>query len=66
MGDPEVQKSYYYIDTGFIAQNIYLYAASVGLAAWFHDYDKTDSIKEFNLSKSQLVLFAQTVGYSEV
>ena len=37
IGDPEVQKSYYYTDTGFIAQNVYLYAASHGLAAWFHN-----------------------------
>lgn len=28
IGDPEVQKSYYYTDTGFIAQNVYLFAAS--------------------------------------
>ena len=34
--DPEVQKSYYYVDTGLIAGNVYLFAASRGLAAWFH------------------------------
>jgi Nitroreductase family len=65
IGDPEVQKSYYYTDTGFIAQNIYLYAASFGLAAWFHNCDKENTIREFNLKPTQRVLFAQTVGYPE-
>lgn len=65
IGDPEVQKSYYYTDTGFIAQNIYLYAASFGLAAWFHNCDKENTISEFNLKPTQRVLFAQTVGYPE-
>ena len=63
IGDPEVQKSYFYTDTGFIAQNVYLAAASFGLAAWFHNCDKVNTVKEFNLKSSQLVLFAQTVGY---
>jgi len=63
IGDPEVQKSYYYTDTGFIAQNVYLYAASFGLAAWFHNCDKENTVREFNLKPTQRVLFAQTVGY---
>jgi len=65
IGDPEVQKSYYYTDTGFIAQNIYLAAASFGLAAWFHNCDKENTVKEFDLKPTQRVLFAQTVGYPE-
>jgi hypothetical protein len=65
IGDPEVQKSYYFADTGFIAQNVYLYAASNGLAAWFHNCDKANTVKEFNLKPTQHVLFAQTVGYPE-
>jgi Nitroreductase family len=65
IGDPEVQKSYYYTDTGFIAQNIYLYAASAGLAAWFHNCDRVNTIKDFKLKPTQRVLFAQTVGYPE-
>ena len=63
IGDPEVQKSYYYTDTGFIAQNVYLFAASQGLAAWFHNCDKENTAKEFKLSSQQRVLFAQSVGY---
>ena len=63
IGDPEVQKSYYYTDTGFIAQNVYLFAASQGLAAWFHNCDKKNTVGEFNLKPQQRVLFAQSVGY---
>jgi hypothetical protein len=65
IGDPEIQKSYYYTDTGFIAQNIYLCAASLGLAAWFHNCDKENTVAEFKLRPTQRVLFAQTVGYPE-
>jgi hypothetical protein len=65
IGDPEVQKSYYFTDTGFIAQNIYLCAASFGLAAWFHNCDKENTVGEFKLKPTQRVLFAQTVGYPE-
>jgi hypothetical protein len=63
IGDPEVQKSYYYTDTGFIAQNVNLFAASEGLATWFHNCDKGNTATKFGLRSSQRVLFAQTVGY---
>ena len=63
IGDPEVQKSYYYTDTGFIAQNINLFAASEGLATWFHNCDKERIRAQFNLRPNQQILFAQTVGY---
>jgi nitroreductase len=63
IGDPEVQKSYYYTDTGLIAGNVYLFAASQGLAAWFHNCNKEAAAKEFKLRPEQRVLFAQTVGY---
>jgi len=63
IGDPEVQKSYYYTDTGFIAQNINLFAASEGLATWFHNCDKESIKAKFNLRPTQRILFAQTVGY---
>jgi hypothetical protein len=63
IGDPEVQKSYYYTDTGFIAQNVYLFAASQGLAAWFHNCDGKNAAVDFKLKPEQRVLFAQSVGY---
>jgi len=62
IGDPEIQKSYYYTATGLIAANVYLFAASQGLAAWFHNCDKENTAKEFKLRPEQRVLFAQTVG----
>ena len=63
IGDPEVQKSYYYTDTGLIAANVYLFAASQGLAAWFHNCNRETAAKDFKLRPEQRVLFAQTVGY---
>lgn len=61
--DPEVQRSYYYIDTGLIAANVYLFAASTGLAAWFHNCDRDALFEKLGLRDNQRVLFAQTVGY---
>jgi hypothetical protein len=61
--DPDVQRSYYYVDTGLIAANVYLCAASASLAAWFHNCDRAQLSTKLNLRKDQRVLFGQTVGY---
>jgi hypothetical protein len=61
--DPEIQKSYYYVDTGLIAGNVYLYAASQGLASWFHNCNKSGLKSKLKLRTDQRVLFGQTVGY---
>ena len=61
--DPEIQKSYYYVATGLISANVYLFAASQGLAAHFHNCDRQNTANEFKLRSEQRVLFAQTVGY---
>ena len=61
--DPEVQKSYYFVDTGLIAGNVYLFAASQGLAAWFHNCNREALAEKLNLRSEQRVLFGQTVGY---
>jgi nitroreductase len=61
--DPDIQRSYYYVDTGLIAANVYLFAASAGLAAWFHNCDKAQLSTKLKLRKDQRVLFGQTVGY---
>jgi nitroreductase len=61
--DPEVQKSYYFVDTGLIAGNVYLFAASQGLAAWFHNCDRAALHAKLKLGQEQRVLFAQSVGY---
>lgn len=60
---PEIQKSYYFVDTGIIAGNVYLFAASRGLAAWFHNCNKPILAKKLKLRGDQEVLFSQTVGY---
>lgn len=61
--DPDIQRSYYYVDTGLIAANVYLFAASVGLAAWFHNCNKSELSTKLNLRRDQRVLFGQTIGY---
>jgi nitroreductase len=61
--DPEIQKSYFYVDTGLIAGNVYLFAAAQGLVAWFHNCDKTGLTARLKLRAEQRVLFAQSVGY---
>ncbi len=61
--DPEVQKSYYFVDTGLIAGNVYLFCAAHGLAAWFHNCDKAGIAVQLGLRPEQHVLFVQSVGY---
>jgi hypothetical protein len=44
--------------------NVYLFAAAQGLAAWFHNCDKTGLAQQLGLRAEQRVLFAQSiVGY---
>jgi hypothetical protein len=61
--DPAVQKSYYYVDAGLIAGNVYLFAAAYGLACWFHNCDRSGLAAKINLRPGQRLLFGQTVGY---
>jgi nitroreductase len=63
--DPEVQKSYYFVDTGMIAGNVHLFAAAQGLAAWFHNCDKGELATRLRLHDEQRVLFAQSIGYPD-
>ncbi len=60
--DPEFQKLYYGVATGLIAGNVYLFAASQGLAAWFNNCNRDALATELKLRSDQRVLFAQTVG----
>jgi hypothetical protein len=62
MRDIETQKSYYNVATGLIAGNVYLFAASQNLAAWFHNCNKPLLAAELKLRPQQRVLYAQTVG----
>ena len=61
--DPDVQRSYSNVDVGLIAQNVYLFAAALGLAAWLHNCDKRALAAALKLRDDQRALFAQTVGY---
>ena len=61
--DAEIQKSYYFVDTGIIAGNVYLFAAAHGLASWFHNCEKQALAKSLALRPEQRVLFAHSVGW---
>jgi nitroreductase len=61
--DPETQKAYYYVDAGMIAENVYLFAASLGLASWFHNCDKATVARHLNLPATKRPLFGQTIGH---
>jgi len=51
-------------DVGFIAQNVYLFCASEGLAAVVRgSVDRTAAAKVMKLRPDQKILLAQTVGY---
>jgi nitroreductase len=63
--DPDIQKAYYFVDTGLIAGNVYLFAAAQGLAAWFHNCDKAALAQILSLRPDQHALFAQSVGFPE-
>jgi nitroreductase len=61
--DPEIQKAYYFVDTGIIAGNVYLFAAAHGLASWFHNCERQALTTSLGLRPEQTVLFAQSVGW---
>jgi hypothetical protein len=63
--DPEAQKSCYYVATGAIAANVYLFAAAEGLAAWFHNCDRPLLARKLHLGPRRRVLFAQSAGYPD-
>ncbi len=55
------------VDTGFIGQNVYLFAASEGLNAWFyalHGPQETAAVAAaLHLADQKAPLYAQSVGY---
>lgn len=56
-------QSFYNVAAGLIGGNVHLYAASVGLAAWFHTCENKALATVLRLRPDQRVLFAQTVGH---
>ena len=60
----EDQKLYNAVDAGFIAQNVYLYCASQGLAAVVRGmFDRLKLTEILKLKPEQKVILTQTVGY---
>jgi hypothetical protein len=51
------------VDNGFIGQNVYLYAASEGLNAWFYTIRAERVTAALKLPETKLPLYAQSVGY---
>jgi nitroreductase len=58
-----IKDDYAQVDTGFIGQNVYLFAASEGLNAWFYASHPADINTKLGLSSDKTVLYLQTVGY---
>ncbi len=62
----EGKEFYAAADTGFIAQNVYLFCASEGLATGVRALiDRPALAKEMNLRPDQRITLAQSVGYSK-
>jgi nitroreductase len=53
------------VDTGFIGQNIYLYAASEGLNAWFYAFHNQDVAGALNLPADMAPTYGESVGFPE-
>jgi len=62
----ENKKLYSSTDTGFIAQNVYLYCASKGLATGVRGMvDREALAKEMKLRDEQKIILVQAVGYPQ-
>jgi hypothetical protein len=65
--DPGEQDTFVPVDSAFIAQNVYLFCASEGLATVFRgSVDRARLTKAMRLPEKHKVLFAQTVGYERL
>jgi hypothetical protein len=64
VSDPAVQLAWSNAHAGFIAQDVYLYAASEGLACWFRAMiDPAALSKLLNLRPAQKPLYSQGIGH---
>lgn len=59
----DAKLDYAQVDTGFIGQNVYLFAASEGLNAWFYALHTPDVAEALKLPAGRKPLYAQSVGY---
>ena len=63
-GYPEERAFYSAADAAFIAENVYLYCASEGLATVVRaNLERDDLAKAMQLRNNQKIVFAQSVGY---
>jgi hypothetical protein len=62
----DAKDAYAQVDTGFIGQNVYLYAASAGMNAWFYTVKRERVTAALKLPQSRVPLYAQSVGYPPV
>ncbi len=63
-GDPAEQRAMAWADTAFISENVYLFCASEGLATGVRAMvDRPALAKALKLRDTQLVTFAQSVGF---
>jgi len=66
VANDEEKKLYSAADTGFIAQNVYLYCASVGLATVIRGMVSRDTLsKDMKLRDKQKIILVQAVGYPQ-
>ena len=61
--DPSLLTAWSNVHVGFIGQNVYLYAASEGLSAWFRAGMDSEALsKLLKLGATQKPLYTQSVG----
>lgn len=64
ISDASVQTAWSNAHAGFVAQNVYLFAASEGLASWFRAMVDAPALSRLlDLRPSEKVLYSQGVGY---
>lgn len=61
----DAKLDYAQVDTGFIGQNVYLFAASEGLNAWFYAFHTPDVAATLKLPEGRKPLYGQSVGYPQ-
>jgi len=59
----DAKLDYAQVDTGFIGQNVYLFAASEGLNAWLYAFHTPDVAATLKLGEGRKPLYGQSVGY---
>lgn len=59
----DAKLDYAQVDTGFIGQNVYLFAASEGLNAWIYALHGANVAGALKLPEGMKALYGQSVGY---